>query len=57
MPAQGQGTLRAALDIPVKLDPAFASSDSEIAILNNVYDYLVDIDHQSKIQPRLAQSW
>ena len=57
MPAQGQGTLRAALDIPVKLDPAFASSDSEIAILNNVYDYLVDVDHQSKIQPRLAQSW
>ena len=57
MTDQVQGVLRAALDTPVKLDPAFASSDSEIAVLNNVYDYLVDVDHQSKIQPRLAQAW
>jgi peptide/nickel transport system substrate-binding protein len=55
--ASGQGTLRVAMDIPVKLDPAFASSDSEIAILNAVYDYLVDVDHESKIQPRLATKW
>ena len=52
-----QGTLRVAFDIPAKLDPAFASSDSEIAILNAIYDYLVDIDTASKVQPRLASKW
>lgn len=54
---QRQGTLRVAFEIPAKLDPAFASSDGEIAILNAVYDYLVDVDHESKIQPRLATKW
>lgn len=49
--------LRASIDIPVKLDPAAASTDAEIAILNAVYDYLVDIDANSKIQPRLATAW
>lgn len=48
--------LRVALEIPVQLDPAFASSDSEIAILNAVYDYLVDIDENNRLQPRLARS-
>jgi len=52
-----QGALRVAFDIPAKLDPAFASSDSEIAILNAVYDYLVDVDQDSKVQPRLATKW
>lgn len=46
--------LRVAMDIPVQLDPAFASSDSEIAILNAVYDYLIDVDHENRLQPRLA---
>jgi peptide/nickel transport system substrate-binding protein len=55
--AGAQGTLRFALDIPVQLDPANASSDSEIAILNAVYDYLVDVDHGNKVQPRLATKW
>jgi len=55
--ATRQGALRVAFDIPAKLDPAFASSDSEIAILNAVYDYLVDIDTASKPQPRLATKW
>ena len=55
--ATRQGTLRVAFDIPAKLDPAFASSDSEIAILNAVYDYLVDVDTASKIVPRLATRW
>ena len=50
-------TLRVGMDIPVQLDPAFASTDSEIAILNAVYDYLVDIDVESNIQPRLATEW
>jgi peptide/nickel transport system substrate-binding protein len=56
-PSQRQGALRVAFDIPAKLDPAFASSDSEIAILNAVYDYLVDVDQDSKVQPRLATKW
>jgi len=51
------GTLRVAFDIPVQLDPAMASSDSEIAILNAIYDYLVDIDTTQQIVPRLAKEW
>jgi peptide/nickel transport system substrate-binding protein len=50
-------TLRVALDVPAQLDPAFASSDAEIAVLNAVYDYLVDIDAENQIQPRLAREW
>jgi peptide/nickel transport system substrate-binding protein len=45
------------MEIPVQLDPAFASSDVEIAILNAVYDYLVDVDAANQIQPRLATNW
>jgi peptide/nickel transport system substrate-binding protein len=52
-----EGTLRVSMDIPVQLDPAFASSDAEIGILNAVYDYLVDIDPNNNIRPRLATSW
>lgn len=51
------GTLRVALDVPAQLDPAFASSDAEIAVLNAIYDYLVDIDAENQIQPRLAKEW
>ncbi len=51
------GTLRVGLEIPAKLDPAFASSDAEIAVLNAVYDYLVDVDANNDVQPRLARSW
>ncbi len=54
-PAAAQGALRVAIDIPVQLDPAFASSDAEIAILNAVYDYLIDVDENNRLQPRLAQ--
>lgn len=54
--AQGDA-LRVALEPPVQLDPAFASSDAEIAVLNNVYDYLVDIDADNEIVPRLASDW
>lgn len=54
--AAPEGTLRVALDIPVQLDPAFASSDAEFTILNAVYDYLVDVDAQNRLQPRLATS-
>lgn len=57
-PAAGPtGRLRVASEIPVQLDPAFASSDAEILILNHVYDYLVDIDASNAIVPRLAREW
>ena len=51
------GTLRVGMESPSKLDPAYASSDAEIAVLNAVYDYLVDVDANNNIQPRLATSW
>jgi peptide/nickel transport system substrate-binding protein len=38
-------------------DPALISSDSEVLIANQVYDYLVDIDAQNRIVPRLATNW
>ncbi len=51
------GTLRVGMETPSKLDPAYASSDAEIAVLNAVYDYLVDVDADNNVQPRLATSW
>lgn len=51
------GALRVATEIPVQLDPANASADAEILILNSVYDYLVDIDGENNIVPRLATEW
>jgi len=56
-PAAPASVLRVGLEIPVQLDPAFSSADSEIAVLNAVYDYLVDVDHENKLQPRLATAW
>jgi peptide/nickel transport system substrate-binding protein len=52
-----QGTLRLGTQPIVQIDPAFISSDQEIAVANAVYDYLVDIDADNRIQPRLAESW
>lgn len=49
--------LRIGTEIPSQLDPAFASADSEILVLSNIYDYLVEIDAQNQIQPGLASSW
>jgi len=54
--AQG-GSLRVAIEPPVQLDPAFASSDAEIAVINSVYDYLVDIDANNEVIPRLSTAW
>lgn len=50
-------TLRVGIEIPAQLDPAFASADSEILVLSNVYDYLVEIDAANEIRPGLAESW
>lgn len=51
------GTMRVATQPLVQTDPAFISSDSEVAVANAVYDYLVDIDASSVVRPRLARSW
>ena len=51
------GTLRVALDVPVQLDPASVASDSEVAIANAIYDYLIEVDANNELQPRLATKW
>jgi len=43
---------------PIKqTDPAKISSDSEVLIANHVYDYLVDVNANNDIIPRLAKDW
>jgi peptide/nickel transport system substrate-binding protein len=54
---QKAGVLRVAMQPIVQTDPAFVSSDAEVLVANHVYDYLVDIDPESMIQPRLATTW
>jgi peptide/nickel transport system substrate-binding protein len=58
-PAPGgpSGTLRVAAEPIGQTDPAYISSDSEVLIANHIYDYLVDIDVENNIQPRLATTW
>lgn len=51
------GVLRVSMQPAVNLDPLAVSSDSEVLIVNHIYDYLVDIDPQSNPIPRLAQEW
>ena len=50
-------TLRIAKLTPATLHPLSSSGDSEIAILNAVYDYLIDTDAAGSLVPRLASSW
>lgn len=52
-----EGVLRIAMQPIVQTDPAFISSDSEVLVANHVYDYLVDIDPDSIVIPRLAREW
>lgn len=54
---QSATTLRVAFEAPIVLDPASHSTDSEVALANAVYDYLVDISPSAEILPRLATSW
>lgn len=54
---QAAQTLRVAWDQPVTLDPANLSSDSEVALVNAVYDYLLDTNAQAQLEPRLAREW
>lgn len=55
--AMRAGTLRVAMQPIVQIDPAFISSDAEVLVANHVYDYLVDVDPQNQITPRLAKDW
>jgi peptide/nickel transport system substrate-binding protein len=51
------GVIRVGWESVKRLDPAFASSDSEISFLTAVYDYLVDVTTTDAVAPRLAQAW
>ena len=55
--AQDSSALRIAWLTPAILDPRSASGDSEIAMLNAIYDYLIDTDAAGSLVPRLASSW
>jgi peptide/nickel transport system substrate-binding protein len=55
--ATRSGTLRVAMQAIVNTDPINLSSDSEIMVAHHVYDYLVDVDPDSNIIPRLATEW
>lgn len=55
--AQADNTLRVAWLTPATLDPRSASGDSEIAILNALYDYLIETDAAANLVPRLASGW
>ena len=52
-----EGTLRIASQPIVQIDPALVASDAEVMIANAVYDYLVDVDVDNNIIPRLATAW
>ena len=51
------GALRMAWLTPATFDPRSASGDSEIAVLNALYDYLIETDAAGNLVPRLASSW
>ncbi len=54
---QDGSVFRMAVQPIVHTDPALISSDAEVAVANAVYDYLVDVDAASRIEPRLATQW
>ena len=54
---QGVDSFRMAIQPIVQVDPALIASDAEVAVANAVYDYLVDVDAGSRIEPRLATTW
>jgi peptide/nickel transport system substrate-binding protein len=55
--APAGGTIKVGLLSIINTDPALISSDSEVFLANAVYDYLVDVDPQNNITPRLATAW
>ena len=52
-----EGILHVAMQPILQTDPALISSDSEVLIANHVFDYLVDVDPENQIIPRLAETW
>jgi len=52
-----KGILRVSAFPISQTDPSLISSDSEVLIANHVYDYLVDVDPDNEIQPRIARDW
>ncbi len=55
---EGEGAVLQVSAFPIaQTDPAFISSDAEVLIANHVYDYLVDVDADNELQPRLATGW
>lgn len=55
---QNQNTLTIATQSePTAMDPHFHRSNSNNAILRQVFDPMVDFDNAGKIVPRLAESW
>jgi peptide/nickel transport system substrate-binding protein len=52
-----EGLLRVTAFPIAQTDPAFISSDAEVLIASQVYDYLLDVDAGNEIQPRLATGW
>lgn len=52
-----RAVLRLAVQPIVMTDPAFISSDPEVLVANQVYDYLVDVTVENTIEPRLATEW
>ncbi len=60
-PAPGEDSEESVLRVaavPIsQTDPAAISSDSEVLVANHVYDYLVDVNPENEIVPRLATEW
>ena len=52
-----QNLLRVAMQPIVQTDPAQISTDSEVLVASHVYDYLVDVDPNNSVIPRLAKQW
>jgi len=57
LPSAPSGSIKVAMQPMVQTDPALISSDTEVLVANHVYDYLVDIDANNQIVPRLAKDW
>ncbi len=51
------GTLRVGMQAAVNLDPAFSTSQADILLNQQLYDYLVAVDAQNQVAPALATTW
>src|SRR3990172_5097379 len=56
-PAEPEKVVRIGIQPIAQTDPALISSDSEVLIANQVFDYLIDIDENNQVVPRLATDW